>query len=243
MRVLPRRTPRQVILVANSKGGAGKSTLSINLASVCAARGLRTALVDCDPQGSSAEWLRRRPPRLPAVAGVAAREHGPFGAERNLSLSMPPDAERVVVDTPARMNIFDLDRMLRCANVILVPVLPSPLDISASAAFVSSVLRSAAFRRQPGPQMAVVPNRVTLDTLHFRRLQVFLRGLRVPLMDPLRESKLYLRAVDMGYGVHEFKSQQAAVERAQWQAIADWLDRHCPGAPRRAPVAGGGPLP
>ena len=229
MRVLSREKSRQIILVANSKGGAGKSTLSINLASVCACRGLRTVLVDYDPQGSSGEWLRRRPSQLPGISGMVARERGNLGgSNRNLMLSLPTDAERVVIDTPARMDRFDLNNLLRYASVVIVPVLPSPLDISASAGFIDDTLKSPAFRGEGGPQMAVVPNRVTPDTLHFRQLQVFLRRSHVPLMDPLRESELYLRAVDMGCGVHEFKGQQAAVERAQWGAIADWLDRHCP---------------
>ncbi len=215
---------QRIVLVVNSKGGAGKSTLAVNLASLCACRGMRTALVDFDPQGSSMEWLRRRPPQLPPISGVVARERGNFGRSRNLTLSVEPHFERVIVDTPARMNRFDLAHLLGKAHLTLVPVLPSPIDISASADFISDLLLLPEWQDGRGSLLAIMPNRVTPGTLHFRKLQVFLRNLNLPLLDPLRDHEVYVRAADMGCGAHELKSDQALVERRQWQGIGDWLD-------------------
>jgi chromosome partitioning protein len=111
------------VMVMNSKGGCGKSTLATNLASHFAIEGYRVAIADYDPQRTSLDWLAMRPGDLPRVTGIAAYDEG--------LRAVPRDTEVLVIDAPARTHGSEMNELVRRAETILVPVLPSPIDMKA----------------------------------------------------------------------------------------------------------------
>ena len=122
----------RTILVTNAKGGCGKSTIATNLAAYYASEGYETALADFDPQGSSLDWLAERPAEIGPITGLKAFEDG--------LNQLPRGTEFLIVDAPARSTGKELTTLLRRAESVIVPVLPSPIDMKAAAKFISELL-------------------------------------------------------------------------------------------------------
>jgi len=203
------------IMVLNSKGGCGKSTIATNLASYFATEGQKVALVDYDPQGSSMEWLARRPEDRPEITGVAAFSDG--------LRHLPRGADVAIIDAPARTHGKELGDLLRHAETVIVPVLPSTIDIEASARFLEELGKSARVSRKE-VKIGVVANRVREYTLIFEELDEYLDKLRVPYIAHLREAQNYIRAYTRGLGVFELPEYLAWPDWEQWQPLVDWLN-------------------
>ncbi len=211
------------ILVLNAKGGCGKTTIATNLAAYYASSGRNTTLLDYDPQGSSSKWLSLRSPERPAIHGVAAHQRR-RDVTRAFQMRLPPEAERVIVDAPAGVSGLGLVEYVQRADTILLPVLPSPIDIHAAAHFIQDLLLVGKVRAA-GKRLAIVANRTRENTLVFRDLERFLATLKLPLLATLRDSQNYIRAADQGLGVHELDTSRAAVDVERWAPLVTWLDR------------------
>jgi chromosome partitioning protein len=203
------------IMVLNSKGGCGKSTLATNLASYYATQEQKVALVDYDPQGSSMEWLSRRPEDRPAISGVAAFQDGLRGLPRN--------ADVAIIDAPARTHGKELTELLRHAETVIVPVLPSTIDIEASGRFLDELLETGKVARKE-IRVGVVANRVREYTLIAEELDEYLEKLKLPYITRLREAQNYIRAYTRGLGVFELPEYLAWPDWEQWQPLVDWLN-------------------
>jgi len=228
------------IVVLNAKGGCGKTTVATNLASLYARQGYGTALFDGDVQASSMRWLRLRDESLPLIHGVAAYQPGPMNATRTWTLRVPSQAQRVIVDSPAGLKHRELAEQVRNVDVILVPVVPSPIDMFATADFVRDLLLVGKVRT-PRTRIGIVANRLRAGTVAFRSLERFLERLHIPVVARLRDTQHYLRAVEQGLGVHELDAPRAAPDRAPWQALLDWIEDA--GGPRLALVPRAAPDP
>ena len=202
------------VMVMNAKGGCGKSTLATNIASYFATEGYKVALADYDPQRSGLDWLAVRPEDLPKITGVAAFEDGLRTA--------PRDTEVLVIDAPARTHGAEMNELVRRAETIIVPVLPSPIDLKASAHFLAELLELGKVQREQA-RLAVVANRVRENTLMFDELDQYLDKLKVPYLTALRQSTNYLRAYQRGMGVFELPEYLAKPDWEQWQPITKWL--------------------
>jgi chromosome partitioning protein len=203
------------ILVTNAKGGCGKSTIATNLAAFYASEGYETVLVDYDPQQSALAWLEERPDDYYAITGLAGFDTGLRGVPRN--------AEYVVIDAPARSHGRELTELVRRAESIIVPVLPSPIDIKAAHRFVDELMHvhKVADRKA---RVAVVANRVRDNTLIAEELDEYLDSLKAPYIATLREAQNYIRAYQRGLGIHELPPYLAWPDWEQWDPILDWLD-------------------
>ena len=202
------------IMVLNPKGGCGKSTIATNLAAYFARRGQTVALADYDPQGSSLDWLATRPDSAAPIAGVRAWEDG--------LRHLPRGADVVVMDPPARSYGKELTELVRRADTIIVPVLPSGIDINASVRFIDE-LRSVGKVERRQAKVAVVANRIQPNTLIFDELDAHLRRLHVPYVATLREAQNYIRAYGRGLGIHELPEYLAWPDWEQWGPLTDWL--------------------
>lgn len=202
------------VMVMNSKGGSGKSTLATNIACYFAGDGLKVALADYDPQRSSLDWLSLRPEDLPAITGVAAYEDGVRG--------VPRDTDVLVIDAPARTHGSEMNELVRRAETIIVPVMPSPIDMKASARFMEELLELGKVQRQQA-RLGLVANRVRENTLLFDELEQYLGKLKVPYLGQLRQSANYLRAFQRGMSVFELPEYLAGPDWEQWQPITKWL--------------------
>jgi chromosome partitioning protein len=224
----------QRIVVLNPKGGSGKTTVAINLASYFASHGAMPVLMDFDPQGSTLRWVRKRKPSQPQIQVIAAFEKD-TRTTRAFQLRVPENASHVVVDTPAALEPGQLPEMIRDADKIIVPVLPSDIDIHACSKCIRDLLLVAKVRREDN-RLGVIANRVRRNTLTYQSLIRFLHTLGIPIVATLRDSQNYVRAAELGVGVHEMKSYVAQEDVAQWAPLVQWL-----AAPR--PVAGVPPAP
>ena len=203
------------IMVLNSKGGCGKSTIATSIASYFAAdEGQRVALVDYDPQSSSLDWLARRPADRPEIVGVAGFEDG--------LRHLPRSADVAVIDAPARSHGSELTDLVKHAETIVVPVLPSSIDMQAVAKFLDE-LKTINKVEQKGVKIAVIANRVRENTLIFEELDEYLTKLRIPYIASLREAQNYVRAYTRGLGIFELPEYLAWPDWEQWDPLLRWL--------------------
>ncbi|UZK04719.1 AAA family ATPase [Venatoribacter cucullus] len=212
------------IMVANAKGGCGKTTMATNLASYLSSRGHGTALIDYDPQGSSMDWLQVRDEHLPKISGVAAfQRHVPNASTRTWSLRVPVGTTRVIIDTPAGLSGNVLTDLIQQSDVIVIPVIPSAIDIRAATAFIRDVLLSRAYRINPKP-IAVVANRVRKNTLIYAKLERFLSSLQIPFVAAFRDTQFYVRASEHGLGLIDI-GQTESKDMEEWLVLMEWLEK------------------
>jgi chromosome partitioning protein len=218
------------ILVLNPKGGCGKTTVATNLACWYAHAGRQVSLVDHDAQGSSTHWLGLRPRGLPAVHAVPAHKHETPGLTRAFQFRLPFETSRVVIDTPAGAPNTEVRRLLRLADVVLVPMLPSAIDIHALTHFIDRLEREREHR-----PIAIVANRMRSKTLGSQRLVAHLAGLDIPVIAALHDLQAYVRCAETGRGLHDMDARGIAREQDAVRLLAEWIDRGAGDAPADAP--------
>jgi chromosome partitioning protein len=223
----------QRIVVLNPKGGSGKTTIAINLASHFALRGERPVLMDFDPQGSSAHWVDKRHKTQARIYLIKAFERDPR-VTRTFQLRIPEGTGRVIVDTPAAVEAQEMPELTRSADKILVPVLPSDIDIHACSRCVQNLLLVAKVHRNDN-RLGIIANRVRVNTLIYGALSRFLGTLGIPIVATLRDSQNYIRAAELGLGLEEMKPYGVAGDLAAWQPLLDWLE--VPSVRSSAPAA------
>lgn len=205
----------QTILCVNAKGGCGKTTLATNLATWYADEGERVALFDYDMQRSAIDWLAARDDYegVPAIEGVDAVA-GEARAAHATTVA--------VLDAPAGTHGAQLTPLLRRADALLVPVLPSPIDMRAATRFIEELLTTGRVARGQ-TRVALIANRVREHTRVFHALNDFLAAYDIPLLTHLRESQNYIRAAETGLGIFELAPSAVAVDVAQWDPVIAWL--------------------
>lgn len=222
MLTTPRRDKLNKIVILNPKGGCGKSTLVTNLAASFARDGAAPAVMDFDPQGSTTAWLERRPPHLPQIHGIAAFKKT-MHATRSWQLRIPGSAANVLIDSPASIGHNDLRELTRDATSILVPVLPSSMDIHAASRCIADLLLVAKVDRRDR-KLAVVANRTRKNTKSFGRLMRFLDSLGIPIIAVLRDSQNFVHAAENGVGVCEMQPSRVQQDVEQLERIVSWLE-------------------
>jgi chromosome partitioning protein len=213
----------QRILVTNRKGGCGKTTLTSNIASHYASQGLNVRLFDHDTQGSSLAWINRRPDTLNPIEGVDVSKNSDHRLTRSWQLRVPPGTDVAVMDTPAGGDITELTALFQLNDTVLIPVLPSPIDIHATAHFIKGLLTTGKVRNK-SIRLGVVANRVRKNTIMYHALERFLFSLNIPFISSLRDTQLYVHAIELGIGVQEINSPRNKVDKEQWAPILRWLE-------------------
>lgn len=202
------------IMVLNAKGGCGKSTLATNIAAYFANEGVTVALADYDSQRSSLDWLDRRPAARPAITGLAAFEEG--------LRHVPRSADIVVSDAPARSHGTELTDLVKHAETIVIPVLPSTIDMQATATFLKELQGVGKVQRKQ-VRIGAVANRARDNTLIFGELDDYLMRARVPYIAALREAQNYVRAYTRGLGIFELPEYLAWPDWDEWEPLTAWL--------------------
>jgi chromosome partitioning protein len=202
-----------VIVVANPKGGVGKTTLSTNLAGYLASRGRAVMLGDVDRQQSSRTWLGLRPAGLPKIMSWEVGE--------GEIVRPPKGTTHIVLDTPAGLHGKRLDEVMKLADKVLIPLQPSIFDIHATHEFVSELL---AHRRSAKVQLAVVGMRTREGTISTDQLRTFLQGVDVPLLGFLRDTQNYVHLAAHGLTLWDVASTRFQGDREQWEPIVTWVN-------------------
>jgi chromosome partitioning protein len=210
----------RTILVANPKGGSGKTTLATNVAGWLAGRRQRVELRDLDPQRSSTEWLERRPALFPRIAGPA--RHAKHGAGE-------PEHDWRVVDTPAGLHGEDLRDAVRRADVMLVPLTPSAFDMAATRHFLATVHERKAVRKGE-LALGIVAMRVDPRTRSAAELDAFLDEFDFPVVAHLRDTQVYVHCARDGASVFDLPRSRGEQDWQQWKPLTRWVARHATSA-------------
>ena len=198
----------RVILVANPKGGSGKTTLSINLAGYLASQGARVAMLDLDRQKSSSQWLAMRDPGLPRIDLL--RE----GQKAN--------SDWLVIDSPAGLHGKNLTRALKLAHQVVVPIASSLFDIRASQEFLAALAVEKAARKSLD-FIGVVGMRVDSRTRAGVTLEQFMAQQSLPVLAHLRTTQHYVNAAFEGKSLFDLPPHVAERDLEQWQGLIGWL--------------------
>jgi len=202
------------IMVLNSKGGCGKSTIATNLASYYAYyEEKKVTLVDFDPQGSSLDWLKVRSPEYAEIKSIN-------GVTESVRFSK--DTDVVIMDVPGRVEGKELANLVKRVETIIIPVLPSPIDIRATANFIKELLTNGRVSRNE-TKVAVIANRVRENTLSYHALHAFLKSLKIPFVTTLRDTQNYIHAEDQGVGIFEMAPSKVWQDLEQWDPLIKWL--------------------
>ena len=203
-----------VVLVANPKGGVGKSTLSTNVAGYFASQGHSVMLGDADRQQSSRLWLRLRPPE--------ARPIQTWDISHDLIARPPRDVSHVVLDTPAGLHGWRFKDVMRLADKVLVPLQPSIFDIYATRAFLDEV---AELKRSSQLDIGIIGMRVDPRTIAADKLREFVSGLGLPVLAYLRDTQNSTHLAARGLTLFDVAPSRVEKDLQQWQPICEWLDR------------------
>jgi len=207
----------KTVLVASSKGGVGKTTLSTNLAARFALDGKRTVLVDADRQGSSSHWATKRAHLDHAVLPVD-------GTRRDWGRKVPEDAQRVIVDAAAGAHGAELEHFLDVADAVVVPIMPSTIDMEATVPFLDSLAKHPRIRKGKLP-VGLVGNRLRPWTTASQQSMETLRQWPYPLIAELRDTQAYVLMAGLGRSLFDYQSQQVREHQADWAPLLKWLKR------------------
>ncbi len=207
----------QTILVANPKGGSGKTTVATNVAGWLAGKRQRAALVDRDPQRSAIEWLARRPALFPAIVALP---HDP--SRKKIKEA---DPQWVVVDTAAGLHGEELRDAVQHADVMLVPLTPSAFDMAATAHFLAAIAHYKAVK-QGALALGIVAMRVDARTRSAAELDEFLKQFEFPLVAHLRDTQVYVHCARDGATVFDLPRSRAEQDWEQWRPLTRWIARH-----------------
>lgn len=210
-----------VFLVANPKGGVGKSTVATNLAGFFASRGRRTMLGDLDRQQSAQAWLRLRPASVPRI--------DTWEVDLDRVARPPKGVTHVVLDSPAGLHGHGLKEALRVADRVVVPLQPSLFDIYATQAFLAKLAERGVLK--DGGRVGVLGMRVDARTRAAEQLHRFVDGLGLPVLGYLRDTQIYVQLAAHGLTLWDVAPSRAERDIEQWQPLLRWAEAGRPDMP------------
>ncbi len=205
------------VLVANSKGGAGKSTLATNLAAHYSVDGKNTVLVDADRQGSSLRWCEKRAAHFNAVLGVS-------GLRRDWEKHVPADAERVIIDSAAGIRANEVAEYLDTLDAVVVPILPSAIDLEAAEPFLAEVAALSPVKRGKVP-VALVANSLKPWTNASQQAVDTIKRFPFPIVAELRDTQGYVLASELGKSIFDYNSEVVRSHQDDWSKLLRWLKK------------------
>jgi chromosome partitioning protein len=208
-------------LVVNAKGGVGKTTITTNLASYFASRGVPTTIADFDPQGSSLNWIKQRPANAGKIYGADLAQRNAVGlsvARRQI----PHDTRQLIIDAPAGPSRLLLQDLLARSQSILIPVAPSSIDVHATANFIKELLLVGHVRFR-NIRVAVVANRLRSTKPVYEPLERFVASLKMTFVARVSDSHVYVDAAEAGLGVFDIPVDKCSAERREFLPIARWV--------------------
>jgi chromosome partitioning protein len=205
------------VLVASSKGGAGKTTIATNLAAYYAVDGKNTVLIDADRQGSSQRWAEKRVGMSHPVLGLS-------GLRRDWAKHIPEDAQRVVIDSAAGIRSGEIGEYLDGIDAVIVPVLPSSIDLEAAEPFLTELAELPRIKRGKVP-VALVANRLKPWTNASQQAVDEIKGFPFPVVAELRDTQGYVLASALGKSIFDYNSELVRSHQDDWSKLLRWLKK------------------
>jgi chromosome partitioning protein len=205
-----------VVVIANPKGGVGKTTLATHVAGYYASRGHAVMLGDADRQQSSKLWLGLRPP--------PARPIATWDVNADLIVKPPRGTTHVVLDTPGGLHGWRFRDVIKLADKVIVPLQPSVFDIFATRSFLDELDELAEHRHAGKLQVGIVGMRVDSRTIAADKLREFVDGLGLPVLGHVRDTQNYIHLAARGLTLFDVTPGRVEKDLEQWQAICQWLD-------------------
>lgn len=203
------------VLVASSKGGAGKTTVATNLAAHYAVAGRNTVLVDADHQRSALNWCEKRALHCDPVLGIE-------GTRGQWPRNLPGDAQVVIVDSAAGIRANEVDAFLGMVDALLIPVLPSAIDLEATEPFLAELAALPRIKRGK-VAVGVIANRLKPWTNASQIAVEAMHGLSFPLLAELRDTQGYVLANALGKSIFDYHSEQVRSHQDDWAKLLRWL--------------------
>ena len=203
-----------VVVIANPKGGVGKSTLATHVAGYWASRGHAVMLGDVDRQQSARLWLGLRP--------AAARPITAWDVQRDFIVRPPRGTTHLVLDTPGGLHGSRFKEVMKLADKVLVPLQPSIFDMFATRDFLDEL---AASRHAQSLQIGIVGMRVDARTIAADKLQEFVQTLGLPVLGKLRDTQNYVHLAARGLTLFDVAPGRVQRDLEQWQGLCRWLDQ------------------
>ena len=207
----------RTILVASSKGGVGKSSIATNLAAHFAVDGKATAILDADRQKSSTRWCEKRANLATAVLPLD-------GSRRGWEKTLPEGIQRLVVDAPAGASGDELAGFLDRADAVVVPVLPSIIDLEATVPFLNTLVQHPRVKKGKLP-VGIVANRLRPWTNASRQAVEQLKSWPYPVVAELRDTQAYVMLVALGRSLFDYQSEQIRSHQEDWAPLLRWLKK------------------
>ena len=202
-----------VVVIANPKGGVGKTTLATHVAGYFASQGHAVMLGDADRQQSSRLWLGLRPP--------PARPISTWNVSADLIVKPPRGTTHVVLDTPAGLHGWRFKDVVKLADKVIVPLQPSVFDIFATRAFLDELAEQ---RRAGKLRVGIVGMRVDSRTIAADKLRQFVDSLGLPVLGYVRDTQNYIHLAARGLTLFDVAPSRVEKDLAQWEPICRWLD-------------------
>ncbi|PVV05810.1 MAG: cobyrinic acid a,c-diamide synthase [gamma proteobacterium symbiont of Ctena orbiculata] len=205
----------RTIMLMNAKGGCGKTTIATNLATWYADEGKRVALADFDPQQSTMDWLEARKDYegVPDIQAINAA---------NEPVRPAKGTDLLIMDAPAGVHGKAINKMLLRVDTLILPVLPSPIDMRACSRFLTELLASGRVSKNQ-TRIGIVANRAKEQTRIYHDLETYLGHLKIPFITHLRESQNYIRSAEKGLAIFELAPSQVYKDVVLWDPLFKWL--------------------
>jgi chromosome partitioning protein len=207
----------KTVLVASSKGGVGKTTIATHLAAQSSLEGHHTVLIDADPQASSTRWAERRSDLESAVLPLD-------GTRKRWQKLIPEDTQRIVIDAPAGATADSLALFLDEADMLVVPILPSTLDIDATVPFLNAIAKHPRVRRGE-LRVGLVGNRLKPWTNASQQAMALLEQWPYPVVAQLRDTQAYVMLVGLGRSLFDYHSQHVRDHQQDWAPLLKWAQK------------------
>jgi len=221
-------------MVMNSKGGSGKTTLATSLAGFFAANNKVTVIKDYDPQGSSSDWLKQRPYTMKKIHGLDAFKSNSMFVTRAFAMKLPADTERLIIDTPAGVELVKHISTMKTVDKILIPVSPSAIDIRATAMFIHQLFKFTKMHRIKA-DVGVVANRADINSDAYRAMRKIFANLDIEFIATLSQNENYIKAAELGVSLLELDHPAVTKDKTEWAPLINWLE----GKPLICPEIGG----
>ena len=213
----------RTIMVVNSKGGSGKTTLATNLAGFYASRKQVVVIKDYDPQGSSTEWLKHRPYTMDSIHGLSAFKPSSQFVTRAFAMRLPSNAERLIIDTPAGVDLKLFITTVSSVDKIIIPVSPSAIDIRATAMFIHQLQKFKKMHRFKA-EIGVIANRADKDSAAYRSMKKIFSNLDMEFVATLSQNENYIKAAELGVSLLELDHPAVKKDKDEWAPLINWIE-------------------